>query len=176
MGDVISSSSSYYAYAGGISGYNELCAITNCVVLSKKITANKNQYIIGNGGIKSGNLAITGITGNPIDDSDGRITKSQAQQQSTYTGIGWDFINVWNIDEGQSYPYLRNVIGLIDPSTEGKITAYMYDRLGRLTKIIFDSGVSVSYTYDSVGNILDVNVEVPLSYSLNSLSKRGGVE
>jgi hypothetical protein len=33
------------------------------------------------------------------------LPTSQLQQQSTFTN--WDFINVWNIGENQTYPYLR---------------------------------------------------------------------
>ena len=40
------------------------------------------------------------------EDSCGRTT-SQLQQQGTFTN--WDFINVWNIGENQTYPYLRTV-------------------------------------------------------------------
>ena len=35
------------------------------------------------------------------------LPTSQLQQQSTFTD--WDFINVWNIGENQTYPYLRTV-------------------------------------------------------------------
>lgn len=40
------------------------------------------------------------------DNSYGRTT-SRMKQQSTFAG--WDFINVWSIGEGQTYPYLRTV-------------------------------------------------------------------
>jgi hypothetical protein len=33
------------------------------------------------------------------------LTTSQLHQQSTFTD--WDFINVWNMGENQTYPYLR---------------------------------------------------------------------
>ncbi len=33
------------------------------------------------------------------------LPTSQLQQQSTFEG--WDFINVWDIGEGQTYPWLR---------------------------------------------------------------------
>ena len=36
-------------------------------------------------------------------------TTTQMQTQSTFTDYGWDFINVWNIGENQTYPYLRTV-------------------------------------------------------------------
>jgi hypothetical protein len=29
------------------------------------------------------------------------------QTRSTFTDADWDFINVWNIGENQTYPYLR---------------------------------------------------------------------
>ena len=35
-------------------------------------------------------------------------TTSQLQQQSTFTD--WDFINVWNIGENQTYPYIRTYL------------------------------------------------------------------
>ena len=37
---------------------------------------------------------------------EGRIT-SEMKSRDTYTGEGWDFTDVWNINEGEDYPYLR---------------------------------------------------------------------
>ena len=46
----------------------------------------------------------------PGDDGCGEdITVNDSKKQETYESVGWDFDNVWNIDEGESYPYLRNV-------------------------------------------------------------------
>jgi len=44
------------------------------------------------------------------EESDGGIglPTSQLYQQSTFSG--WDFINVWNIGENQTYPYLRTYL------------------------------------------------------------------
>ena len=42
------------------------------------------------------------------------------KQKATY--VGWDFNNVWTIDDGQSYPYLRSLgptQGIIDTIEEG---------------------------------------------------------
>jgi hypothetical protein len=41
------------------------------------------------------------------DDSKGRTTV-QMKQQSSYWG--WDFVKVWGIGEGQTYPYLRTAL------------------------------------------------------------------
>ena len=34
-------------------------------------------------------------------------TTAEMQTESTFTDAGWDFINVWNIGENQTYPYFR---------------------------------------------------------------------
>ncbi len=44
------------------------------------------------------------ITIGNCDDSYGKTT-TEMMRQSTFTD--WDFINVWNIGENQTYPYLR---------------------------------------------------------------------
>ena len=48
------------------------------------------------------------MCGNPEDpncDNSYGLPTSEMKQQSTFTD--WDFINVWNIGENQTYPYLR---------------------------------------------------------------------
>jgi len=34
-------------------------------------------------------------------------TTVQMQTQSTFTDAGWDFVEIWNIGENQTYPFLR---------------------------------------------------------------------
>ncbi|MHC4088201.1 MAG: GLUG motif-containing protein [Planctomycetota bacterium] len=46
------------------------------------------------------------ITGADVNNVEGLPT-SQMQTRSTFTDADWDFINVWNIGENQTYPYLR---------------------------------------------------------------------
>ena len=40
------------------------------------------------------------------DDGYGRVT-TEMQMESTFTDTGWDFVEIWDIGEGQTYPYLR---------------------------------------------------------------------
>jgi hypothetical protein len=47
---------------------------------------------------------VSGATG--CDNSHGKTT-AEMHQQSNFAD--WDFINVWNIGENQTYPYLRTV-------------------------------------------------------------------
>ena len=50
---------------------------------------------------------LTNMCGDWIEECDDSFGKTTAEmkQQSTFTD--WDFINVWNIGENQTYPYLR---------------------------------------------------------------------
>jgi hypothetical protein len=34
-------------------------------------------------------------------------TTVEMQTESTFTDAGWDFVEVWGIGEGQTYPFLR---------------------------------------------------------------------
>jgi len=72
----------------------------------------KRQEIIGDAGPFAGyineNLATscyydTDVTG--ILDGDLGRTTAEMMQEATY--VGWDFANVWSIDEGQGYPQLQ---------------------------------------------------------------------
>lgn len=42
-------------------------------------------------------------------ESAGGEGKSTAEMQtlSTFTEAGWDFVEIWNIGQGQTYPFLR---------------------------------------------------------------------
>jgi hypothetical protein len=40
------------------------------------------------------------------DDGDGKAT-AEMQMESTFTDAGWDFVEVWDIGENQTYPFLR---------------------------------------------------------------------
>jgi len=43
----------------------------------------------------------------PLCDNSYGKTTAEMQTMNTFTDAGWDFINVWNIGENQTYPYLR---------------------------------------------------------------------
>ena len=112
------SSLPYYSpYAGGICGYNvSYGSISNCIVLSNRIyaentniPANIRCYTIGYDGVKTNNLAINGISGDVTDDSDRRISSSEARSRATYINLGWDFDNVWEMVPGYDYPQLRDI-------------------------------------------------------------------
>lgn len=101
-------------YVGGILGYSEIAPygksyITNCYAAG---LVNAKQDV---GGVCSSHGTYT-LTSSYYDGSKiqldasanekGKITTGM-NNQSTY--LNWDFETIWAIDEGMTYPYLRNV-------------------------------------------------------------------
>lgn len=62
------------------------------------INTNGEEWIIASG---------TEVPGQ-IEYATGKLI-TQLKQQATYTAIGWDFDNIWTIEEGQTLPQLKNV-------------------------------------------------------------------
>ena len=134
-------------YAAGVIGYNDGAAavISNSVALNNiiNVTYESQQIQQGGGygqriigGIKNGapapemnNYALSTmqvsvndvpqIVYNDIMNGTAK-TDSELKQKATYQTIAWDFDNVWNIDEGTSYPYqtiqMNNGSGPNDPN------------------------------------------------------------
>lgn len=44
------------------------------------------------------------------------------------------------------------VLGLLIPNGVDASAVYTYDQVGRLTTVVYDNGVCVSYSYDANGN------------------------
>ncbi len=99
-------------YLGGLCGDN-FGTFSNCYATGS-VTAGDNSYYLGG---LLGKIYQQCIVSNCFWDietsgmsvSAGGTGKTTAEmhQQSTFTD--WDFINVWNIGENQTYPYLRTV-------------------------------------------------------------------
>ena len=118
-GDVLSTAT--YAHTGGMCSIfsNSPGTVSNSVVLSGRINADKingsSSNLIGprqggSGALKINNYALTGISGNAVDDSNRRISLNEAKSGSTYeVDLGWDFNSVWSIDENfnNGLPYLQ---------------------------------------------------------------------
>ena len=124
-------------YAAGVIGYNdgENAVVQNCAAMSNKIdVVYESQQVQQGGGY--GQRIIAGIkNGAPAPEMDNYAlktmqmsvndvpqkvyddimngtaqTEEELMTKETYSLIGWDFLNVWNIDTGISYPYLRDVV------------------------------------------------------------------
>ena len=96
------------SYSAGIS--NGGGTISNCVVLSIDIQTIANgttKSVLIGGLTRTNNLASQETTGNAFNDASSLITSASAKSKSTYENLGWDFLNVWQMVDGQDYPQLR---------------------------------------------------------------------
>ncbi len=113
-------------YGGGLVGELEQtgASLTNSVALANTLTlsdqASWGSRVIG--GYKSGaadpeennyalstmQVSLNNVPQRKTDDLVEGIAKTQDELQlsATYMELGWDFENVWAIDEGEMYPYL----------------------------------------------------------------------
>ena len=122
-------------YGAGVVGYNDGASATlsGCVAGNPKVDISDQSgwTIRVLGGFKNGaaqpgennyalNTIIVSVNGVPKKVNDNILdgyakTEEELEQQSTYTGLGWDFSDVWSIDEGHAWPLLNMVEkGLIE--------------------------------------------------------------
>jgi hypothetical protein len=96
-------------FAGHVSG-----PVTNCYYSGVVTVAGDDGLGGGFHGNGTGpftscyfNVEVGGIAGfdSAASTTEGGRTTDDMMQESTY--VGWDFADVWTIDEGQSYPQLR---------------------------------------------------------------------
>ena len=103
-----------YDYIGGLVGYNWKATITNCYSIGSALGGEYVGGLVGHdreGSYtrsfwdKTVNSLLAGI-GNAVNpDVTGESTMNM-QTESTFTGAGWDFENIWWILEGTGYPRL----------------------------------------------------------------------
>lgn len=120
---------------GGLLGYQDYAQIMNCYVTGS-VAGNSNVGgLVGYNGFSSaiinsyatasvsGSSSVGGLVGfesastitssywnidagGPDNGLGEGLTSVEMQQQSSFTG--WDFVDTWQIDEGLTFPYLRN--------------------------------------------------------------------
>ncbi len=124
-------------YAAGVIGYNdgENAVVQNSAAMNNKIDVvyesqqvqqggGYGQRIIG--GIKNGapapemnnyalktmQVSVNDVPQRVYDDimNGTAKTNDELMTNEPYSSLGWDFTNIWDIDAGISYPYLRDVV------------------------------------------------------------------
>jgi hypothetical protein len=119
-------SSSYVA--GGLTAHNE-GQINNCYATGHVVGSTSIGGLVGYDDSGSYTYSFWNIEVNPDVNGIGNanepnvmgISAVQMQTESTFTDAGWDFVEVWDIGENQTYPFLRvhpagdlNHDGLVD--------------------------------------------------------------
>lgn len=108
----------------GVCGYNSgvAAALKGCVAGNSNLSGSKQALrVIGgfssdatapgltdNYAVSDMVVSVNGVPQTIYDDplNGTAMPESELMKQSTYEALGWNFTNVWKIDEGQSYPYL----------------------------------------------------------------------
>ncbi len=112
--------------AAGLVGYNDgtSAVVNNCCAMNASINATSSTGIairviggiansaptpsMNNYALKTMAISINGVTQRIYDDNLNGTAKTddQLKQLTTYLLLGWDFNNVWAIEEGIAYPHL----------------------------------------------------------------------
>jgi hypothetical protein len=103
-------------YVGGLVGYNNNYnhSITNCYSNGCVIVLNSPQNVGGligytlGGDIVSGSFWDTLTYGHTTSAGGEGKTTAEMKTLSTFTSVGWDFAQTWDIAENQTYPFFRN--------------------------------------------------------------------
>ena len=93
---------------GGLVGCN-YGAISNCYATARVWGYNFIGGLVGVGHANDVTTSFWDIETSGTTYSYGGIgkTTTEMQTESTFTNAGWDFVEIWNIGENQTYPYLR---------------------------------------------------------------------
>jgi hypothetical protein len=100
-------------YVGGLVGYNESHrGITNCYSIGEVVNnGSYNSYV---GGLVGRSVAAPvsnsywNINTSGLTTSGGGTGRTMYEMKQQSTFVGWDFDTVWQIQEGETYPYLRS--------------------------------------------------------------------
>jgi hypothetical protein len=140
---------------GGLVGEN-WGSISNCYSTGA-VSGSSDSYYVGGlvgynwgSGVASGSFWDTWTSGQTTSDGGTGKTTAQMKTLSTFTSAGWDFLTIWNIVEGQTYPFFRETNLLTITATSGGTT----------------NPVPGTHTY-SLGSSVSVNAIPDANYSFD---------
>ena len=98
---------------GGIVGYNCMTTVKNVCILDT-LSSREASYRIskdaqGDNRAWNQTVIIQGRREVTVDDSPAQGTStvlSTLRRMATYENMGWDFYNTWDLQQGESFPYL----------------------------------------------------------------------
>jgi hypothetical protein len=98
----------YSRWIGGLCGRNWEGAISNCYSTGSVTGDNNTGGLVGSSrGRVYTSFWDTETSGIGWSSGGEGKTTAEMQMESTFTDAGWDVVNVWDIGENQTYPFLR---------------------------------------------------------------------
>jgi hypothetical protein len=136
---------------GGLTGRNDYGTITNSYASGSVsgsgavggLTGSNDNGIITN---SYWDTQTSGVSASGDDNGEGKST-TEMKQQATFTG--WNFQRIWQIEEGESYPYLRKPQQVTSP----EVTLPDPPVLGEV-EILTQRSVRISWTSDAAASYL----------------------
>ena len=125
-------------------------------------------------------VSLNNVPKTITDDNVEGIAKTQEmlQKQNTYELLGWDFTDVWEIDEGRGYPTLQAVVisddgGEDNPiNPDGPETVYVTD-IAALSDAIYAESISSQSGTEATLTIYLKNAKAATAYSFDLLLPKG---
>jgi len=153
-------------YVGGLAGRNFSGIVSKCYSTGAVTGTTDAGGLLGltASGTVEFSFWDTQTSGKTTSSGGTGLTTAQMQTETTFTGAGWDFVTVWYMLEGGSYPYLANPPQRTVPSVTGLSEA---DAVMELES----SGLSVEISYEysnfvAVGFV--ISQSVPEGEGLNA--------
>ncbi|MCX8064704.1 MAG: PASTA domain-containing protein, partial [Candidatus Hydrogenedentes bacterium] len=150
--------------AGGFVGYN-MGNIENAYAVAK-INPSKSASIGGFCGLNDGGTISSSYWDKEysgIEISDGGEGKTTAEMMTQSTFSGWDFVSVWTINEGVTYPFLISNRHLLLGDFRGQFYEPVRDALESVG-MFTSSTERCDWVYD-VGQIIDhsyIGLDIPI--------------
>jgi hypothetical protein len=99
-------------YVGGLVGHNREGKVSNCYSTGPVNSGAGSSWVGGLIGHRRDGYVSSSFW--DIETSDCNVSAggtglstTEMQMRSTFADAGWDMVNVWDIGEGQTYPFLR---------------------------------------------------------------------
>ena len=105
---------------GGLVGGNAEGTITNCYSTGRVSGGSGGGGLVGFGGSVVNSFWDIETSGCNTSDGGTGETTAEMKTKSTFTDAGWDFVEIWDMGENQTYPFLLTEPAG-DSSHDGKV-------------------------------------------------------
>jgi hypothetical protein len=156
-----------YNYVGGFSGYSNGGTISYCYSVGKVIGTGSpvGGFTASNAGTISYCFYNSETAGMSDAIGGDPKTSTELKTKTTFTDVGWDFTNLWEILEGVTYPGLQNIQDAIVISEVTSDVVSLGDSYSKTVEVSYD--VNESITFELLQN--------PVGLSLSGKTISGSV-
>ena len=110
-------------YVGGLAGQNQSGTLTSCYAAGSVTGTDSVGGLVGanNGVSVSSSFWDTQTSGQMTSAGGEGKTTAEMKTLSTFTSEGWDFVEIWGIEDNQTYPFLKLTYPVGDLNYDKKV-------------------------------------------------------